>query len=74
MLLSMPPLPDFFFLLLDDDPEVAAAAEVDDFEDVFAYLALLLTFLERSPASPSSAKEKPIRYSSPSKVWKKPRS
>lgn len=57
-----PPEAPFFFLL---DEEL-------DFD--FAYLDRLLTFLKRSLASPSSAKEKPIKHSSPSKEWKKVRS
>lgn len=58
----LPPEDAFFFLLLDEL----------DFD--FAYLLRFETFLKRSLASLSSAKEKPTRQSSPSNEWKKVRS
>lgn len=58
----LPPEVAFFFFVLDE-------LDLD-----FAYFERFETFLKRSLASPSSAKEKPMRHSSPSKEWKKVRS
>lgn len=58
----LPPEAAFFFFVLDEL----------DFD--LAYFERLLTFLKRSLASLSSANEKPMRHSSPSKEWKKVRS
>lgn len=58
----LPPEEAFFFL------------ELEELDLDFAYLERLETFLKRSLASLSSAKEKPMRHSSPSNEWKKVRS
>ena len=58
----LPPEIAFFFLLLEEE-------DLD-----LAYLERFETFLKRSLASLSSAKENPMRHSSPSKEWKKARS